>query len=245
MAFTAEAIIANIESRLGQNGSHVWSFYKLATGTAWCAGEVSYTFNKTGNRAKIFGGKPVFYVPTAQIWMANNYQTIYDYRTGGNLANARKGDIVIFMWTRGSRDHIGFVRATGTSSTLFTVEGNTSGHKVANRTREKKNIYAVYRPPYGNAPSGGLDVDGQMGPLTIKAFQKWLGVNQTGTLNQVTIKAFQKRMNIPVNGNWDERTRTALQRYLNLRDNAGLVTDGVVGYLTVCALQRWLNKVVK
>lgn len=148
MAFTADEIIANIESRLGDSGAHVWSFYRLASGTPWCSGEVSYTFDKTGNRARIFDGKPVFYVPTAQIWMAEHWQTVYDYRSGGDLSKVRKGDVVIFMWTRGSRDHIGFARATGTSGKLHTIEGNTSGGKVAERTREKKYIYGVYRPPY-------------------------------------------------------------------------------------------------
>ena len=115
MAFTADAIIANIESRLGDGGSHVWSFYKIATGAPWCVAEVCYTFNKTGNKKKIFDGKAVFYVPTAQTWLAKNYKTIYDYRKGGDLTKVRKGDVVIFMWTRGSRDHIGFARAAGKS----------------------------------------------------------------------------------------------------------------------------------
>lgn len=148
MAFTADAIIANIESRLGDGGAHVWDFYKLTAGTPWCLGEVCYTFNKTGNRKQIFGGSAVFYVPTAQEWMAKNYATIYDYRKGGDLGKVKKGDVVIFMWTRGSRDHIGFARAAGAAGKLYTIEGNTSGGKVAKRTREKKYIFAVYRPPY-------------------------------------------------------------------------------------------------
>lgn len=153
MAFTADAIIANIESRLGDGGGHVWNFYKMAYGAPWCSGEVSYTFAKTGNKSKIFGGKPVFYVPTAQVWLENHYKTIYDYRRGGDLSDVRKGDIVIFMWTRGSRDHIGFARASGEAGKIDTIEGNTSGGKVAKRTRVKANVYAVYRPPYsGSAP---------------------------------------------------------------------------------------------
>lgn len=148
MAFTADAIIANIESRLGDSGKHCWDFYKLAKGTYWCAAEVCYTFNKTGNKKKIFDGKLVTWVPTAQEWCAKNYTTVYDYRKGGDLTKVRKGDIIIFMWTRGSRDHIGFARATGSKGSLKTIEGNTSGGKVAERTREKEYIYAVYRPPY-------------------------------------------------------------------------------------------------
>ena len=151
MAFTANAIIANIEDRLGDSGAHVWSYYGLARGTFWCAAEVCFTFAKTGNKKKIFGGKLVTYVPTAQIWLEDNYKTIYDYRKGGDLKKVRKGDVVIFMWSRGSRDHIGFARASGEAGKLDTIEGNTSGGIVAKRTREKKYIYAVYRPPYSGS----------------------------------------------------------------------------------------------
>ena len=149
MRFTKKNYIDNIESRKGWSGRHVWDFYGLKAGTAWCAGEISYTFNKIGRKGKFYGGKPVFYVPYAQQWMAKNYKTVYDYRGKGSLKKARKGDIVIFMWTRGSRDHIGAVRKDSTSSEcLYTVEGNTSGGIVDNRIRGKQYIYAVYRPPY-------------------------------------------------------------------------------------------------
>lgn len=187
MAFTPEAIIANIESRLGDNGRHVWSFYGLASGTPWCSGEVSYTFNKTGNRARIFDGKPVFYVPTAQIWLAKHYDTVYDYRTGGDLSKVRKGDIVIFMWTRGSRDHIGFARASGTSSTLYTIEGNTSGGKVAKRTRAKSNIYAVYRPPYKETPTKATKpAQSQKQAVTLPSYKT--GKTYTVQVNNLSVR---------------------------------------------------------
>lgn len=244
--FTADAYIGNMASRLGKGGTHVWDFYGLAQGTPWCAAEISYTFNKIGAKSKWYGGKPVFYVPYAQEWMAKHYNTIYDYRGKGSLKQVQKGDIIIFMWSRGSRDHIGACRkTTGSAKTISTIEGNTSGGKVANRERAKANIYAVYRPPWdGSEPSGGLDVDGELGPETYKAFQRWLGVKQTGKLDAGTIRAFQGRMNIPITGAWDKHTRCALQRYLNMRNDAGLVVDGDVGYLTVCALQEYLNKVL-
>ena len=148
MRFTKTNYVENVESRKGWNGQHIWSFYKLVHGTPWCAGEVSYTFNKIGRKNKFYGGNPVFYVPYAQEWMARNYKTIYDYRGKGRLSDVRKGDIIIFMWTRGSRDHIGAARKKGTSKVLYTVEGNTSGGIVDDRKRGKQYIYAVYRPPY-------------------------------------------------------------------------------------------------
>lgn len=248
MAFTADAIIANITSRLGDGGSHIWNYYKLARGTAWCAGEVSYTFKKTGNAARWYGGKPVFYVPYAQEWMAKNYKTIYDYRGKGNLANVRKGDVVIFMWSRGSRDHIGFARASGTSTTLYTIEGNTSGSKVANRTRDKANIYAVYRPPYsGKAePLPPLVIDGEMGPETNSRLQRWLGVTEDGEIGKNTTKALQKKIGMSraqQDGIWGPITTRELQRYL-IQQGASLTVSAVLDRATVKALQRYLNKVV-
>lgn len=152
MAFTANDFIANIESRLGWNGEHCWDFYRLASGTPWCAAEISLTFKEIGAKKMWYGGKPVYYVPYAQEWMAKNWECVYDYRKGGSLKNARKGDIVIFMWTKGSRDHIGAVREESTSaSQILTIEGNTSGSKVAERTRLKANVFAIYRPPWSDA----------------------------------------------------------------------------------------------
>lgn len=221
MAFTAEAIIANIESRLGQGGAHVWNFYGLARGTAWCAGEVSYTFNKTGNKSKWYGGKPVFYVPYAQQWMAKNYKTIYDYRKGGNLANVRKGDVVIFMWDRGSRDHIGFARATGKAGELYTIEGNTSGGIVAKRTRAKKYIYAVYRPPYKAAPKPTGKYTGTIPTPTLKYGSK-------GT----QVKYLQQFLNwylkekLAVDGSFGPATSSALKQFQSME---GISVDGIYG----------------
>lgn len=149
MAFTAQDFVANMESRLGEGGEHVWDFYKLATGTLWCAAEISFTFKEIGAKRKWYGGKPVFYVPYAQEWMAKHWKCVYDYRHGGSLKDAQKGDIVIFMWKKGHRDHIGAVRVDcDSASQLLTIEGNTSGSKVAKRIRVKANVYAIYRPPY-------------------------------------------------------------------------------------------------
>lgn len=224
MAFTAEAIIANIESRLGWGGGHVWSFYGLKKGTAWCAGEVCYTFNKTGNKSKIFGGKPVFYVPTCQQWMANNYKTVYDYRKGGSLANVRKGDIVIFMWSRGSRDHIGFARATGKASEIYTIEGNTSGSIVAKRTRAKKYIYAVYRPPYKSKtkPTGKYS-----GTIPKPVLKKGSRGAQVKYLQQFL--NWYLDGNLSIDGSFGKRTKSALKTMQSIE---GLKPDGSYGSKT-------------
>lgn len=247
MAFTAEAIIANIESRLGEGGSHVWKFYGLATGTSWCVAEVSYTFNKTGNRTRWYGGKPVFYVPYAQEWMAKHWTTVYDYRKGGKLANVKKGDVIIFMWKIGSRDHIGFARAKGTSAELYTVEGNTSGSRVANRTRAKKYIFGVYRPPYnGSEKLDPLVVDGDMGFETNCRLQRFLGVTEDGVIGRITTKAWQKKIGMSKkdqDGDWGTLTWKATQRYLTSEGFPVMVT-GQKNKATIMALQKFLNKKV-
>lgn len=152
MAFTAEDFIANISSRYKQNGSHVWNYYGLARGTAWCVGEISYTFDKIGAKSKWCGGKPVFYVPTAQIWMDKNWNCIFhNVRHTGSLKNVRPGDIVVFSWNMPSRDHFGAVLKNGYSEKeIKTIEGNTSGGIVDRKTRSKKYIHSVYRPTWGS-----------------------------------------------------------------------------------------------
>lgn len=251
MSFTADDFIKNMISRLGWDGSHVWSFYGLARGTAWCDGEISYTFNKIGARKKWCGGKPSFYVPDAQRWMAANWETVYDYRGKGSLKKVKKGDVVIFMWTRGSRDHIGACRATtGSADTILSIEGNTSGHKVAKRTRKKKYIYAVYRPPYNGStpePFMPLDVDGEMGYMTIVRLQQWLGVPQDGEIGPQTTKALQKKIGMTgkqVDGEWGKKTTEKLQRYLT-RSGFDVKIDRSCGKETIKALQRFLNSVAK
>ena len=246
MSFTADAFIANIESRLGWNGQHVWSFYGLDKGTAWCAGEISFAFNKIGAKAKWYGGRPVFYVPYAQQWMAKNWETVYDYRGKGSLKNVKKGDVIIFMWTKGSRDHIGACRkTTGSGGEILTTEGNTSGGKVARRTREKKYIFAVYRPPWnggtGPDPLEPLDVDGEMGFMTKTRLQRWLGVEEDGQIGPATTKALQKQAGLTgknVDGEWGPITTKALQKYLGVKQTGKMDKD------TVKALQKHLNKVV-
>lgn len=206
--FTADAYIGNMASRLGEGGTHVWSFYGLAKGTPWCAAEISYTFNRIGAKSKWYGGKPVFYVPYAQEWMAKHYKTIYDYRGNGDLKNVKKGDIIIFMWSRGSRDHIGACRkTTGSAKTISTIEGNTSGGKVATRERAKANIYAVYRPPWADGPAP-----------TPKPY--------TGTFPTLPKRGwFQKG---------DKGAQVSnLQRLLNWANDADLIVDGELGPATV------------
>ena len=148
MAVKGSSVISKATSFLGKSGTTFWSFYGLAKGTAWCVAFVSYIMNKAGAKSLFYGGNPVFYVPYAQAWLAKNCTHV-------KMADARPGDIVVFTWDgngnnseKGSRDHIGFIRKAGTSKVVYTIEGNTDGGIVAEKTRALKWVYGIYRPKY-------------------------------------------------------------------------------------------------
>lgn len=229
MAFTADAFISNFSGRLGDNGQHVWSFYGLARGTPWCDGEISYTFNKIGAKAKWYNGRPSFYVPDAQEWMAAHWKTVYDYRGKGSIKDVKKGDIIIFMWTRGSRDHIGAARESGYTKNkkgdicLLTIEGNTSGGIVAKRTREKKYILAVYRPPWKTGKETGYS-----GTFPTLPERGWFQKGDEGA----QVKHLQRLLNwatddnLSIDGELGSKTVSAIMTFQRMYD---LAVDGGFG----------------
>lgn len=119
-------------------------------GWAWCAVFVSYVLSHLSIKWEKNNN-----VANAQIWCSKNLKWV-------NLSEAQAGDIVIFCWSgrgnnsgSGSRDHIGFVISRNANGTLTTLEGNTSGSRVAIRIRYSKNIRNIYRPDYSTTPTVG------------------------------------------------------------------------------------------
>lgn len=247
---TINDVVKQLESHLGESGAYYWKKYGLARGTAYCAAAVSASFADAGAKKYFYDGKPVFYVPYAQQWLKKNCKHV-------PLSDVRRGDIIIFTWDgngynkeRGSRDHIGFARAASSGDTLYTIEGNTNGGKVARRDRPAKYIYGVYRPNMeGGSPSPTpakdepLEVDGIFGIESKKRMQKWLKVAEDGEIGSRTIKALQKTVGLTgksIDGEWGGQTTRALQTFLT---NKGYPTavDGGFGKNTVKALQEFLN----
>lgn len=242
---TINDVVKQLEKHLGESGAYYWKKYGLGRGTAYCAASVSASFADAGAKKYFYGGKPVFYVPYAQQWLKKHAKHV-------PLSDVRRGDIIIFTWSgngynkeRGSRDHIGFARANSSGNTLFTIEGNTNGGKVAKRDRPAKYIYGVYRV---NMAQGKvepekmekLEVDGIWGYQSKTRLQKWLGVAEDGVIGVATIKALQKKVGAAVDGEWGEKTTRKLQSYLT---NQGYPTtvDGGFGKNTIKALQKFLN----
>jgi hypothetical protein len=61
----------------------------------------------------------------------------------------------------------------------------------------------------------GADVDGEMGPQTISKLQERLGVKVDGELGPITISALQDRVGARVDGDWGHETTAKLQEHLN------------------------------
>lgn len=94
------------------------------------------------------------------------------------------------------------------------------------------------RPTYpAPAPvkTGALAVDGILGPATIRALQRVIGVTQDGVLGPVSRRALQRWLDVAQDGSVGPITTKALQR------KVGATADGAWGPLTTKALQRWLN----
>lgn len=113
---------------------------------AWCNVFVSYILQHCG-----VNFQKTAYVPDAERWMDAHYKWV-------KMSEAQPGDVIIFCWSgegnnsgRGSRDHIGFLIANNGNGTFTTIEGNTSGSRVAIRTRSAKNIRKIFRPIYDGA----------------------------------------------------------------------------------------------
>lgn len=251
-------------SHLGESGHPTWSAYNMwGTGWAWCCAFVWRVFKECGLSKLFYSGGKTAYVPTADNWF---------YQGGGKWVTydeAKAGDIVVFTWSptgagntrSGSRDHIGFFEKRLSSTQFTAIEGNTgSPSRVMRRTRNRSNIFAIYRPKYPVTPK--IAEDGWWGKGTTKRLQEVLGVKQDGIVSgQLTscrkyllncttdswsfstngrgsqmAKALQKKLGVTQDGFIGKQTVIALQKFL------GVEADGYCGKQTVTALQKWLNK---
>jgi len=90
------------------------------------------------------------------------------------------------------------------------------------------------------APSkaaGKLVVDGDLGPKTTRAIQRWVGTSQDGVLGSTTKKSLQRKVGAAPDGAIGPQTIRALQTKI------GAHKDGSrsLNRATVAALQKYLN----
>lgn len=118
-----------------------------ANGVAYCAMFASWVLAQAGVSC---AGMPGAYCPSI-----HHSQTLA-------ASQLRPGDLVLFDWDSDSTDdHIGIVASNDAAAKkIATIEGNTSGGRVAERTRAYSTICGGIRPAYdGQGSTGALAVD--------------------------------------------------------------------------------------
>ena len=221
------------QSHLGQNGSRFRKFAGLPAGAAWCNAFVDYVANEGGVAKLYFNGKRETYCPHSIQWCKKNLAEVPLYL-------ALPMDIIYFDWDRnGNPNHIGLVRGKKGPSAIYTIEGNTDGGKVANKTRAGKYVQGVFRTHY--VPTGckkkKLSCNGTFGYHSIYNLQIALGMKPNGVLTKETVKMLQKKVGASQDGAWGPATSKRIQKLI------GANADGVFGKTSVIALQKWINKV--
>ena len=229
---TGQEMYNIIKKNVGMGGAKPRAYCGMSGG-AWCNAYVCYAFNQAGQKKLFYGGKKVTYCPTSIQWCRANLAEIPLYL-------AMPCDIIYFDWQpNGTPDHIGFVKAHRTTTSVFTHEGNTSGGKVAEKTRtlSKHCRMWVFRTHF--APTGlkkeKLTVDGDFGYKSIYNLQIALGLKPDGILGKSTVKALQKKVGASPDGAWGKKTSIKVQK------KVGAKQDGAFGKASVKALQKWIN----
>lgn len=230
---TNNEVLKIAQKHLGQGGARFRKFAGLPAGAAWCNAFVDYVADEGGVKALYFNGKKETYCPHSIKWCKANLAEIPLYL-------AMPMDIIYFDWDRnGNPNHIGLVRAKKSTSSIYTIEGNTDGGKVAQKARAGRYVQAIYRPHY--VPKGAkkkkLSPDGDCGYNTIYNLQLALGMKPSGILTKETVKFLQKRAGAVQDGCWGRGTSKKVQKMI------GANPDGDFGKNSVIALQKWINKV--
>ena len=236
---TNKEVLAIARSHLGQGGARFRKYVGLPAGSAWCNAYVDYVANEGGVKSLYFNGKKETYCPHSIQWCKKNLAEIPLYL-------ALPMDIIYFDWDKnGNPNHIGLVRDRRSTSSIYTIEGNTDGGKVANKTRPAKYVQGIYRPHY--VPTGckkkKLSCNGNFGYHSIYNLQLALGMKPTGILTKETVKFLQKKVGASEDGAWGASTSRRIQAMLAKAGCYSGKVDGAFGKNSVIALQKWTNKV--
>lgn len=218
-----------------------------AIGLTWCASRISGGLTAIGGRWS--------YCPSWARWFRN--------RKRWSRSTGSRGDIVFFDWSGlrryGQEMHVGIVESVS-GSYVHTIEFNTTGGAgnqsdgggVYRRTRHISTVVGFGKPlyasetkvvpiktvstPYKSNTRIPLTVDGVWGPTTTKRLQQELGITLSGVMNALTFQRLAKWLGQKSANGWTKAMKTALQH------RVGVPADGVIGPVTVRALQRYFNR---
>ena len=217
---------------LGQGGAKFRAFCGLKSGQPWCNAYVDYCANVAGVSSLYFDGRKETYCPSSMAWCKKNLAQVPVYL-------ALPMDVIYFDWEKnGTPNHIGLVVKHKSTTAIRTIEGNTSGGIVDEKTRNGSYVQAVFRIHYRpqSLKLGAVEVDGSCGYNTIANLQRVLGgCTIDGVLGQKTVKRLQHYLAIKEDGAWGTKTSKAVQKMI------GAKVDGEFGPASVRSLQRWIN----
>ena len=220
---------------LGQGGAKFRKYCGLPSGAAWCDAYVTTIFHEAGNASLFCGGKKQTYCP-------NTIKILQKELAQIPLYLAMPSDVILFDWDRnGVPNHIGFVRSKVSTSSINTLEGNTS-NKVMYKTRPAKYVCGIFRPHFkATYKIGTIAVDGDMGYNTIANLQKALGMTPDGILGKKTVQRIQAYCGVGQDGAWGPATSKKLQGKLAKEGYYTGKIDGEFGPASVRGLQRFTN----
>lgn len=131
------------ESPANTNAYTRW-YYGNNTAEPWCWIFLCYIFNHFGALDLIHGKHA--YVP--------DFKSVFSSHGEYHTSSPKAGDLVAFDFNRsGEPEHIGIVEKVISSSTIQTIEGNTSNH-VYRRTRSRSYVFGYATPKYAPETSG-------------------------------------------------------------------------------------------
>ena len=225
-------VISIAQKYVGKKCYDAIKYCGISSSTPWCDAFVTYSFYKAGAKNLYCKGTKQTYCPASIKICRQLYAEIPLYL-------AMRGDVIFFDWEpNGTPNHVGFVYAPISTSEIKTLEGNTSGGKVAykERTLGPRCRMWVFRPHYtAKYTIGVLEVDGVCGYSTIANLQKALGIKVDGILGRDTVKALQRHVGVAPDACWGKKTSRAVQKLI------GAKVDGEFGKESVKALQKWVN----
>lgn len=212
-----------------------------ANGVAYCAMFASWVLAQAGVKAP---GMPSAYCPAI-----HTKQNVGKY-------DLKRGDLILFDWDNDKTDdHIGIV--TGKTATGYTtIEGNTNGGKVLERTRAFSTVCGGIRPYYDAEESkpqasakpatpsakAGIEVDGIWGCETTRALQKHLGTPVDGIVSgQAKVDFDAINDGGLLRSSWEIGKGGSMMVKALQRKLGGLDVDGYAGRKTISALQRKLG----
>jgi beta-N-acetylhexosaminidase len=190
---------------------------------------------------RIDSARPAVFSPTVISGMVRGDLAYSGVVISDDLGNAKQ----VQAWTPGARA-VNFLSAGG--DVVLTVNpavvpamvSAVTARAASDATFRARVAAAVMRVLAAKAAEGLLGTrlvaDGSLGPLTVSALQRWLGVPVTGSLDATTIRALQARIGTAADGVWGPASVAALQSYLGTYRDGGQTWNS----RTVRLLQQYL-----